>query len=114
MEIRYTEENGIALVHLAGRFDELATRAAGQAFQKYLDTGAQRVLLDLSGVDYVSSSALRVLLMLHREIAKRSGSLKLSGLTPFVAEVMETSNLNRVFEVFPSRESALRSYSGAV
>lgn len=114
MEIRATEENGIALVFLAGRFDELATREAEQAFQKYLHMRAQRVLLDLSGVDYVSSSALRVLLMLHRGIAKDSGSLKLCGLTPFVAEVFETSNLNRVFETFPTLEAALHSFSGGL
>lgn len=114
MEIRSTEEDGITLVFLAGRFDELATREAERAFQTILDKRAQRVLLDLSGVDYVSSSALRVLLMMHRGVARHAGSLRLCGLTPFVAEVFETSNLNRVFESFPTLEAARSSFSGAL
>ena len=110
MEIRLSEEDGIAVVRLCGRFDELAAREAEQVFHDLLDRAVHRVLVDLSGVDYVSSSALRVLLLLHRGLTRLGGVMKVCALTPFVAEVLETSNLSRVFDVFGSREAAVKSF----
>lgn len=97
-------------LHLAGRFDEFATADAESEFAALVRDGAKKVVLDLSGVEYVTSSGLRTILMLFRAIQNQQGTLKLCGLTPFVAQVFDVSNFSAVFEIFPSAELAVRSF----
>ena len=96
MEIRERKEDEVTVVTLLGRLDEMATSQVESAFGKLIDGPGCRVLLDLSGVEYVSSSGLRVLLMLSKAMRKAGGHLKLCSLSPFVAEVFEVSNFLRL------------------
>ena len=99
MEIVRSDEGNYVLVTLLGRLDELAAGEVERAFTGMIDAGVDRVLLDLSGVEYISSSGLRVLLMLLRAVKQREGRLVLCGLSPFVAEVFDISNFRSLFEV---------------
>ncbi len=112
MEITQEQSNGIAVLALHGRLDELATRDAEATFQEVIDEGPNDVVLDLSGVEYVSSSGLRVLVMLLRGLQKNSGALKVCCLSPFVAEVFEVSNLNAMFDIYERRDEALAAFAG--
>ena len=62
MQITRTNPSGIVCLHLEGRFDEFATSGAEAEFAEVVKEGALRVLLDLSGVEYVTSSGLRTIL----------------------------------------------------
>jgi anti-sigma B factor antagonist len=109
MEIRESLENGALVLELLGRLDELASTEVEQAFMALLRRGIACVVLDLHGVEYVSSSGLRILLMLSRALKRDGGRLKLCGLSPFVAEVFEVSNFHTVFEVYPTTADAFRA-----
>ena len=113
MEIRQGEQDGIITIELLGRLDELATTEVEEAFTAILNDGAMRVVLDLGGVEYVSSSGLRVLLMLAKAMTNRTGLLKLCCLSPFVAEVFEISNFTQLFEVYQTSEGAVQSFPAA-
>ncbi|MCU0464219.1 MAG: STAS domain-containing protein [Anaerolineae bacterium] len=65
-----------------------------------------RVLLDLSGVTYLSSAALRLLLLLYRVVDQRSGLMVLAGLSDEVYDILTITGFSDVFEVFPDREAA--------
>lgn len=87
------EERGEATVaRLTGRFD-----GAGAALfdREALGTLAGRpaIVLDLSEVPYVSSAALRSFLKLAQALAAAGGAFVVSGLTPFVSQVLELSGL---------------------
>ena len=111
MEIRQSKEHGVTCIALVGRLDELATSGAEHIFTETLESGAEKVLLDLEGVEYVSSSGLRVLLLLSRSMEKTEGALKLCSLSPFVAEVFEISNFTRLFEIHSSHSEAMRAFA---
>ncbi|MBI2422424.1 MAG: STAS domain-containing protein [Candidatus Hydrogenedentes bacterium] len=107
MEISKSNEDGVLVVSLAGRLDEMATREVEAAFTEIVERGAAPVILDLGGVEYISSNGLRVLLLFNRGLSRVAGQLKLAGLTPFVAEVFQISNFTAVFEIYPTRQLAL-------
>lgn len=111
MQITRTDEAGVVRLHLEGRFDEFATANAEQAFVAVVKEGALRVVLDLSGVEYVTSSGLRTILMLNRALGNQQGTLKVCGLTPFVAQVFDVSNFSTLFEIHANAEQALRSFA---
>jgi len=110
MDIVQNDYAGVQGLHLAGRFDELAAPEVERSLSAVVREDAGRYVLDLSGVEYVSSSGLRVLLMFSRAVKNRQGDLKLAGLTPFVAEVFEVSNFTSVFSVYPTMADALRAF----
>jgi len=111
MKIERDIRSGVICLVLSGRFDEFAVSEAEKAFAETVNADHVRVVLDLSGVEYVTSSGLRTILMLNRAVQNRAGALRLCGLTPFVAQVFDVSNFTSVFEIHPSIDTALLSFS---
>ncbi len=112
MEIRQSSQNGVTLLALHGRLDELATGETEQKLLTVADAGAKSIVLDLSGVEYVSSSGMRVLVAFLRAVQRKNAQLKLCALSPFVAEVFDVSNLARLFDIHPDRDAAMNAFKG--
>ena len=71
----------------------------------------QALVLDLSGVEYVSSAGLRCLMLAAKEAAASNGRLTVAAMQPVVAEIFQISRFNLVFKVFPTLREALTSIS---
>jgi anti-anti-sigma factor len=71
----------------------------------------EALVLDMSGLEYVSSAGLRCLMLAARESGVRSGRVKVGAMQPVVAEIFQISRFNLVFEVFPTLREALASVS---
>jgi len=72
---------------------------------------ASALVLDLSGVEYVSSAGLRCLMIAAREAKARAGRIMVAAMQPVVAEIFHISRFNLVLEVFPTLREALASVS---
>lgn len=86
-------------VRVAGRLD---AAQASQA-QAVLDglSGAPLVL-DCSGLDYISSAGLGVLLKTQKRLLASAGRLRLSGVQPHLRDVFTYSGLDQLFEIDPA------------
>jgi anti-anti-sigma factor len=69
------------------------------------------LVLDLSGLEYVSSAGLRCLMIAAREAKARAGRIVVAAMQPVVAEIFQISRFNLVLEVFPTLRDALGSIS---
>ena len=69
------------------------------------------LVLDLSGLEYVSSAGLRCLMLAARESKSRAGRILVAAMQPVVAEIFQISRFNLVLEVFPTLREALASVS---
>jgi anti-anti-sigma factor len=112
MELNRDEEQGVVVIRASGRLDELAAQETEKTLAAVLRESPEKMLVDMSGVEYVSSSGLRVLLMLSKAMKKQGGRLVLCGLSPFVAEVFEISSFNRMFEIRDTAETAMAELIG--
>ena len=65
------------------------------------------LVLDLAGLDYVSSAGLRVLLKAAKEARAAGSRFALAGLRPAVREVFEVSGFFAVLTAYPTRAEAL-------
>jgi anti-anti-sigma factor len=114
MNVRVETVDGVTIVIPEGRLDFGA--AAG--FQAQLEqaiaaagkSGAGLVI-DGSGLDYVSSAGLRVFLIAAREMQRRKLSFSVCALKPAVREVFELSGFTRIIAVHADRAAALASRS---
>ena len=74
---------------------------------------AESLVLDLSGLEYVSSAGLRCLMLAAKEAKAGSQNTRVmvAAMQPVVAEIFQISRFNLVFEVFPTLREALFSVS---
>ena len=66
-----------------------------------------RLILDFGSDRHLSSSALGMLITLHKRIREKSGLLRLCNIQPAINEIFEITRLSEVFEIAESREAAL-------
>lgn len=69
-----------------------------------------KVIFDLSALKFVDSSGLGAMLSCLRQLNAIGGDLKLCGMIKPVRALFELVRMHRVFEIFNTREEALRSY----
>ncbi|MEW6712486.1 MAG: STAS domain-containing protein [Candidatus Riflebacteria bacterium] len=114
MEIRIDvrpKGNDITLVVLRG---EIGTETVNQ-FKDRIDQivadGKSKLIMDFQEVNYLNSMGLGVVAATLKKVKKVKGDLKLINLSPAVQELFELTRLTKVFEIFDSEESALKSFS---
>lgn len=73
----------------------------------------RRILLDMSGVTYLSSAGLRMLLLLYRRIHDTHGLMALAGLSEEVSDVMSITGFLDLFTVYNSRNDGLTAFKKA-
>jgi len=68
------------------------------------------VIIDMSNVRQMDTAALDMLLHCMVEVARHDGELKLAGLSPEAATVLELTRMDRIFEIFPNVPEAVTSF----
>lgn len=68
------------------------------------------LLLNFSGVEFVSSAALGKLITLDRKVKAAKGRMKMSDVRPEIMEVFEITKLNRVFDIRTAEAEALAAF----
>lgn len=102
------EKVGEALVIApTGRVDSVSSAELERLVVSRIDGGERRLVIDLAGVEYVSSAGLRVLLMAAKRLREPPAALVLCGMGPSVRTVLELAGFLPIFAVEPSREPAL-------
>jgi len=99
-----------------GRIDQSNVDAFQGTLAPYLQTcaeGQQQVILDLGGLEYISSAGLRVLMLAAKQSKAQKGILLLTGLQPLVKEILEISKFTTVLTILPSLRDALAKASPA-
>ncbi len=66
-----------------------------------------KLALDMSSIEYLTSSVIGKLITLHRKLHRSQGKLALFGLTKGVETILGTSKLLNYFTVAPDKTSAL-------
>jgi anti-anti-sigma factor len=105
-----------ALLAVVGRVDHRTAGELEQALGTVIapaGVGQGAVVLDFSGVEYISSVGLRVLMVAGKQMRGREASFAIVGLQPVVAEIFAISRFDRVLVVQPDVASALAQCSAS-
>jgi len=84
-----------------------------KAFGALLDEGAKKIILDLSGTDYVSSLVLASFVYMQKRAKDAGGNLVLCGIRKRVQEILEVTNLDKVFDIVADRQEAAQRLGSA-
>lgn len=97
-----------------GRIDHRSAAGLEAALAPLIEAAAARrgaLVLDFSGVDYISSVGLRVLMIAARRMREAQAMLALAALQSVVAEIFAISRFDRVLAVHGSVDEALQRCS---
>jgi len=112
--LNISAEGDVTIVELTDRkiLDELSISQIGERLQGMVAKAENpKFILDFSNVGHMSSSALGMLITVHKRIREKKGQLRLSGIQPPIHEVFVITRLNEIFDICSSRDDALSTLS---
>lgn len=77
---------------------------------RILSAGCRRLLVDLSGVPWMNSAGLGILLSAYARLREGGGELRLAGAGPRVEDILRTTKLLTVLAVLDDEEAGIRSF----
>ena len=105
MDVRVSMYNECSIVHLNGRLDTITASAFESKILSCIVPKA-RLVVECSGLDYISSSGLRVFLVAQKKISETGGQLSLCSLQPNIREIFDISGFSNIFSIYSDLESA--------
>jgi anti-sigma B factor antagonist len=106
-----TLEGGIGLIEARGSLiggDE--TVELRQAVAGFVDRGYQKLIIDLSHVEYVNSTGIGVLVSAHTTYTRKGWRVKVAGVNKNINNIFVITKLTLVFEVHDTKEDAIKSF----
>ena len=110
MEIVHKEQDDILIVRINGSLDATSSGYAEKELDIFLKKNKYQFLFDLSEMEYLSSTGLRVLLDLTKKVKRMDGKIVLCRLAPFIKEIFEVSGFTAFIPIHESVEEGLKEF----
>lgn len=110
MEINIQSEktpDGIAVITIAGELDLYTAPRLKENLLSALEDGVLRIVVDMTGVHFIDSSALGVLIGGVKRLKPKGGKLVLVSVDENVNWIFQITGLNSVFDIYSTRDEAL-------
>lgn len=106
-----TNINGeIHVVIIKGKLNTESYSEAQAQITEMIEHGAQKILIQLKELDYISSVGLRMFLIIAQRLKEKDGELRVSNLTDVVDEIFDISGFYNILNVFKSETDALKNF----
>lgn len=99
-----------AVVKVDGRIDTLTAPELDKVVQGVIANNQTQIVLDLSKVDYISSTGFRVFIMAQKKTKPQGGQVILMGVSDEIKEIFEISGFTHLFTFAENLESSLASF----
>ena len=106
VETRNPRED-VAVIALSGEADVYTSPRIKQEIVDQLNTGIHKLIIDLTGVEYLDSTGLGVLIGGLKRARERDGDLKLICDNVRILRIFEITGLTKIFDIYRSESDAL-------
>ncbi|HOO54703.1 MAG TPA: STAS domain-containing protein [Methanothrix sp.] len=110
MKIDDKSSGDVKIVSPAGRLDASSSEELKARMEGLIGDGCRKMVLNFDGVEYISSSGLRVMLASLKQLRKTGGDLKLASLKPYVRETFEIAGFTQLFEIYDGEDEAVAEF----
>ncbi|MCX6276493.1 MAG: STAS domain-containing protein [Bacteroidetes bacterium] len=110
MELFEEKTDKCVVVGISGRLDTTNYSVLEKRLMDLIDNRHDRIMVECSRMDYVSSSGLRILLMALKKISLAKGKFVLCGLQENIREIFEISGFTSIFEIYHDKEEAYKVF----
>lgn len=110
VDIREDKKGPILVLHVRGRLDAISTPNAEKKVFEHINRGQNQLLLDMEGVDYISSAGMRMLLSTSKKLKALLGQLVICSITPHVMDVLKMSGFDHVLDLASTPDEGLSHF----
>jgi anti-sigma B factor antagonist len=110
MELVKEQVGSVSVMTPQGEFLDASNAEQFKRDSADLPAGSTRVVCDMSRLQFVDSAGLGALLSCMRRLSGAGGDLKLCGLSRPVRATFEVSRMHRIFDIYPTKEDAIRAF----
>ena len=108
-------EKAVAIMRLQGSLDANTQGTLADKAQEAIDGGAEYLLIDMSGVDYLGSAGMRAIhaittMLSPNEPGMRSSHLKVVNPSPAAAKVFKTLGFDSFIDIHASVDEAIAAF----
>lgn len=106
-----TETQGNAqVISVTGRVDGFSAPQLDKALQQAIKDKQYKLIVDLSGTEFMSSAGMRALLAARVAVQEKRGDLRLAGASSYLLDSLKLVGLDKLFKIYDSRNAAVASF----
>jgi anti-anti-sigma factor len=105
--LRREPGNHVAILDLQGEINALAEPELNAAYARAVESDPARIMLNFSGVDYINSTGIALIVGLLARARKEHRAISACGLSEHYREVFEITRLADFMSIFPDEASAI-------
>ena len=100
----------ISVMKVKGRVDSETAPELDDALTKLLQGNRNKIVLNLQGVDYMSSAGLRAVVKAYQAAKKSGGDVRLAAVSSPVEVVLRTVGMMQMLQMYPTDQEAMASF----
>jgi len=106
MELKVREQDTVTVISISGSIDALTASELTDFADAQIEAGHNKLVIDLSQVEFMSSAGLRSFLGTMKNCRKDGGDMLLAAAQPGVEKVLKLSGFTEIIKMYPSLEDA--------
>lgn len=108
MDISEDRKAGAVVLALSGKLDATTAKPFEEKIIGVINSGTQRLVVDLSQLEYISSSGLRVFLLAAKRLQSTDGKIVLCSMKDHVRQVFDLAGFSSILAIYGSRDEAIQ------
>jgi len=112
MEIVSTQQNDVVILTISGSLDAMTSEQAVAQINLEFDKQHTKLVIDLSGVGFMSSAGMRIILATLQTARQKGGDLRLVGGSNNIRRTLEFSGFTKIMQMYDTVAEAVESFSG--
>ena len=113
MKVRKAGQN-TSIIDIQGEINSFAENVLMDAYTQASSEGANNIILNFSGLDYMNSSGIGLLVTLLIRANRQKQRLMACGLSEHYKQIFELTRLNEAITIYPREEEALTAIGSIV
>jgi anti-sigma B factor antagonist len=99
-----------AVLECSGRLNMVSAPAFRESIAKVVEGGRARVVVELSGVEFMDSSGLGALVGALKAARQAGGDLRIAAPSDQVEMVLKLSNMDKILRTYPDGDAAVSNW----
>ena len=99
--------NAFTVISIDGRIDTTNYTEFEKQIAGTIEKGENNLVLNCSGLNYISSSGLRAFLTTQKKLTSMNGNLHLCEMQPQIKEIFDISGFSNIFKIYKTEHEAV-------
>ena len=110
LSIETDNRQSVSLVKVKGRVDSETAPELDDALTKLLLENRNQIVLNLQGVDFISSAGLRAVVKAYQAAKKSGGDVRLASVSTPVEVILRTVGMMQMLQMYPTEQEAIAAF----